>query len=179
MTTAVTLVLVLLVAGGATRFAGRCSVLARRESALVAAVPEVTDLLVAVLGAGGTVAQAVRLVSERGPAIVRSPFADVLDQLAAGRTLLSSLTDILPSLGPNFRPITAALVSAERDGAPIADLLMRLGEEGRSGRRRMAERRARTLPVQLLFPLVCCSLPAVIIGAVVPLALMALGRIDL
>lgn len=179
MTSTITLVLIVLIASGAARLAGRRRALARRESALAAAVPEVTDLVVAVLGAGGTVAQAVRLVSERGPAIVRPTFGDVLGRLTAGRTILASLTDIMPSLGPSFRSVGAALVSAERDGAPIAELLVRLGEEGRAGRRRLAERRARSLPVQLLFPLVCCSLPAVIIGSVLPLALMALGRIDL
>jgi hypothetical protein len=30
-----------------------------------------------------------------------------------------------------------------------------------------------------LFPLVCCSLPAVLVGAVIPLALVTLGSIPL
>jgi hypothetical protein len=52
-------------------------------------------------------------------------------------------------------------------------LLTRLGAEARSARRIQAEIRARRLPVQLLFPLVVCSLPALLVGAVLPLLLLS------
>ena len=39
--------------------------------------------------------------------------------------------------------------------------------------RRRAEERARAVPVKLLFPLVCCTLPGFVLLAVVPAVLRA------
>ena len=44
-------------------------------------------------------------------------------------------------------------------------------------RRRRAEEAARRLPVQLLFPLVLCVLPAFVLLAVVPLLLAAVPQL--
>lgn len=149
----------------------------RRRIELQSALPDVVDLVLVILSAGGTIAEAVRLVAEQGPLAARSAFANGVGLSAAGVPLARALSAISESTSSAYRPIIAALVSSERDGAPIADLLLRLGDEARAARRQLAERRARTLPVQLVVPLVCCSLPAVLAGAVVPLALVALGRI--
>ena len=83
------------------------------------------------------------------------PLADALGRLA--------------DLGPAVRPLAAALVAAERDGAAIGDRLERLALDARLGHRRRAEEAARRLPVQLLFPLVGCVLPAFGLLTVVPL----------
>jgi hypothetical protein len=73
--------------------------------------------------------------------------------------------------------MVAALTATIRDGAPTSSLLLRLGDEARAVRRRQNERRARSVPVQMLFPLVCCSLPAVIVGTVLPLVLIGVDRL--
>ncbi len=156
----------------------------RRSAASVArsveaTLPDVTDLMVVVLGAGGTIANAVRVVAERGPPSAGLAFEAVLARCAAGHTMAFSLAGVSEDLGSAYRPLMAALIATERDGAPVASLVLRLGDEARAARGRQAERRARSLPVQLLFPLVCCSLPAVFVGAVLPLILMSLGRLRL
>jgi hypothetical protein len=57
---------------------------------------------------------------------------------------------------------------AERDGAPIADLLARLADDARAVVRRRSEAHARRVPVRLLFPLVFLVLPAFGLLTVVP-----------
>jgi pilus assembly protein TadC len=47
--------------------------------------------------------------------------------------------------------------------------LERVAEQARDVRRRHAEESARRVPVQLLFPLVACVLPAFVLLTVVPL----------
>lgn len=149
----------------------------RRLGQLAAVTPEVIDLLSVALGSGGTVVQALRLVVARGPEPIREPVSEFNERLRAGTPLASALIDLADSLGAPYRGTIAALVGTERDGAPISLLLARLGDEARATRRRQAEAQARRLPVQLLFPLVVCSLPAVLIGAVVPLIVLSIERL--
>ncbi len=63
------------------------------------------------------------------------------------------------------------------DGDPLVPVLDRLSVEARMVRRRQAEEAARRLPVQLLFPLVLCVLPAFVLLAVVPLLLAAVPQL--
>jgi len=153
--------------------------LASVEAGVRNSLPAVVELIVVVLGAGGSVHDAVRLVAERGPLPVRASFAAALARSDAGVPLASSLAAMSDDLDGTYRALVASLVSTERDGAPISSLILRLGDEARVARRRAVERRSKALPVQLLLPLVCCSLPAVLIGGVLPLVVVAIGRITL
>jgi hypothetical protein len=73
-------------------------------------------------------------------------------------------------------PVTDALLTTERLGAPAGPALTRLAHDVRADLRRRAEARARTLPVKLLFPLVFLVLPAFGLLTVVPALLGALAR---
>lgn len=141
------------------------------------ALAEVADLLLVVLGAGASVSQSIEWLAARGPEATRSAFVSVIERTESGGSLVWSLSSLVNDLSPAYWPMVTALTAAVRDGSSTSALLLRLGDEGRSARRRSNERAARALPVQMLFPLVCCSLPAVIVGAVVPLVLVALGRL--
>ncbi|HET9442168.1 MAG TPA: type II secretion system F family protein, partial [Acidimicrobiales bacterium] len=71
--------------------------------------------------------------------------------------------------GEGARPLVAALVDAERYGAPLAAALDRVADAARLARQRAAEEEARRVPVKLLFPLVACILPAFGLLTVAPL----------
>lgn len=155
---------------------------ARRQAAthrqqLDDALAEVADLLLVVLGAGASVRQSVEWLASRGPEVVRPAFDEVIERAERGQSLVSALSGVIDDLSPTYWPMVTALTAAVRDGSATSSLLLRLGDEARTARRRSNDRMARALPVQMLFPLVCCSLPAVLIGAVVPLILVALGRL--
>ncbi len=150
---------------------------AARRAEIDDALAEVADLLLVVLGAGASVAQSMQWLVERGPEITRPAFDAVVAQTDRGQPLVVALSRLVDDLTPAYWPLVTALTTAVRDGSPMSVVLLRLGDEARSARRRANERAARSLPVQMLFPLVCCSLPAVLVGAVVPLVLVALGRL--
>lgn len=142
------------------------------------ALPQSLDLCTVVLGAGGSINDAVRALADHGPDPVGWAAARTLKRSAAGNRFDDSLRWFRAELGPAFQPLTGALLLGHEQGGAIGLLLARLAGDASASRRRLGEERARRLPVALLVPLVICSLPAVLIGAVIPLAIVALGQID-
>jgi Flp pilus assembly protein TadB len=168
--------------------AGLSAVLLRRRhrsaerasrARLEAAVGFTVDIVAVVVGSGGTIRQAIAAVVVDGPEPVRPIFGAVLDRAAGGVLLADALAAASAPLGPAFHPLIGALVSGEADGAPLSAVLARLGDDAASRARWRAEAAAGRLSVALLPPLVLCLLPAVVIGAVVPLAVVALRQLRL
>jgi tight adherence protein C len=148
----------------------------RREADLRDALPDVIDLLRLAVTAGLNVHLALRVVAAEVDGVIGDALDDVLRDNDLGVRLADAL-DALALLGEPVRPLHMALVSAARDGAPLAASLERAADEARLHRRRHAEVRARRLPVQLLFPLVMCILPAFGLLTVVPLLAGSLGSL--
>ncbi|MBK9180243.1 MAG: type II secretion system F family protein [Acidimicrobiales bacterium] len=141
----------------------------RRRAALVEVLPDTVDLLVLAVGAGLTVSLAVRAVAIRAPGGLGVELRRVAHEVDLGRRLADALDELPARLGEEVRPLTAALVASERYGVPLAAGLERLAGEVRRDRRRRAEESIRKVPVKLLFPLVCCTLPAFALLTVAPL----------
>lgn len=161
----------------ATRWLRRRRSARLEREAIDAALPDVAELAALILGAGAGVTDTVQWLADRGPLPTRPTFAAAIGRTGAGVTLANALPAVVDQLGPDYRPLVSALISAVRDGVPTASLLLRLGDEARTARRQQQEQRARSLAVHSLFPLVFCSLPALLITTVVPLALVARGRL--
>jgi tight adherence protein C len=132
----------------------------RREQEVARSLPEVVDLCNLAVGAGLNVSLAVDAVARRATGPLGAELALVLDEIALGRRLADALGDVPARAGECTRPLVTALVSSDRYGAPLGDALALLSAEVRADRRRRAEEIARRVPVKLLFPLVCCVLPA-------------------
>ena len=146
----------------------------RRRAHLADEAPDVVELFRLAIGAGLTVHQAVVAVGAR----VRGASAPAVREIAAQVVIGHRLADALDRFGVTdeaVRPLAAALAAAERYGVPLGPTLDRLADDARHQRRRRAEEVARRLPVQMLFPLVLCILPAFALLTVVPLVLAA-GR---
>ncbi len=155
------------VAAGA--LVSRRALAARRRQELEQALPELIDLLRIAAAAGHPVRAALDVVGPRAPPATRSILARLRRRADRGVPLADAIDaagDELGELGPT---LTDALVAALVSGAPLAPALDRVAEVARDRRRRSAEEAARRLPVSLLFPLVCCVLPAFGLLAVVPL----------
>lgn len=151
----------------------------RRLAGLAADLPDVVDLLVLAVGAGLTVALALDAVSRRASGPLSAELAACLRTVRAGRRLADVLEELPARAGEVTRPLSAALVAAERYGAPLAVGLDRLAGEVRRDRRRAAEEAARKVPVKLLFPLVTCSLPAFGLLTVAPLVASGIRSLPL
>ena len=141
----------------------------RRHHAVDQAMPELIGLFVIAAAAGHPVAACVEAVGVRAPPAVRPQLEEVTRRVARGASLGDSLERLGPALGSLGPALVEALVGAHRTGTPLAPVLRRAAATARDRRVRAAEEAARRLPVTLLFPLVCCVLPAFALLAVVPL----------
>lgn len=150
----------------------------RAQVAATSALPISLELCIVTLAAGGTIGDCLRTLAVHGEEPTRSVAARTLQDTAAGALLDDALRSFQADLGPTFQPLTGALRLAWEQGGSVGALLDRLAIEANAGRRRSGDLRARRLPVLLLIPLIAFSLPAVILGAVVPLALVALRQVS-
>jgi Flp pilus assembly protein TadB len=148
----------------------------RQDDRRIDEVPDLVELFRLATGAGLNVHLAVAVVAARFEGLVGDDLRRVPARVARGERLADAL-DGLAESGDAVRPLAAALAAAERYGDPLGPVLDRLSAEARMVRRRRAEETARRLPVQLLFPLVLCVLPAFVLLAVVPLLLTAVPQL--
>lgn len=138
------------------------------------ALPETLDLIAIAVASGLTIASTIKLISEEGPHPVRTAFASILIRSDSGIPLVRAFSPMSDELGESYHQLVVALVSSVRDGAPLGDLLSRLGDHARVSRRRRAEEKSRRLTVLMLFPLAVFSMPAVLVGTVVPVVVVAI-----
>jgi pilus assembly protein TadC len=144
---------------------------ARRQS-----VPELVDLFRLAVGADLSVHQVVDVVEPHAPEVFASALAEVRRRVALGQRFGDAL-DVFDELGEPVRPLVASLRAAAFDGVALGPALERVAADARLQRRRWAEINARKLPVQLLFPLVLCILPAFGLLAIVPLVVTSLSSL--
>jgi tight adherence protein C len=90
-------------------------------------------------------------------------------EILAGRPRIQSLRrlswrlDVMP-----LSIFVSALVQTEQVGAGVSDVLRRQADDLRARRREDALTKASSLPVKLLFPLVICFLPGILIATLGP-----------
>lgn len=150
----------------------------RADGLLDQSIPELIDLLAIAASAGQPVPACLASVAERAPAPLRPVLVRAHHRVERGEAVTVALTDAGDGLGALGPAVTEALVVAHRTGAPLQPALQRVAAVARDRRRRAAEEAARRLPVTLLFPLVCCVLPAFVLLAVVPLLATALQSLQ-
>jgi tight adherence protein C len=148
----------------------------RRHQVLVEAMPDVVELFRLSVGAGLSVHLALRAVVVRIGEPALTPLVEVVARQDRGQPLAEALEG-LTAHGETWRPLSSALVAAERYGSALAPALDRVSIEARDLRRRQAEETARRLPVLMLFPLVLCILPAGALLSVVPLVAASWPRL--
>ena len=149
----------------------------RAQQRVDAAIPDVIELLVLTVRAGMTVHQAVRLLAERAPVVVRPGFAAEVHLLDRGTPLADALRALPDTLGRSATAVVDTLGPADRYGLPLAPALEQLARDARQARRRLDEADARRLPVRMSFPLVTCTLPAFVLLAIAPVVLTAVASL--
>ena len=165
----------LLVAAGWSVARGRSRRRAEHEL-LVRQLPAAIDLFRMCLASGLT----PRLALSRVAATVPAPLVDHLGPVAAqadrGRTLADAISP-LAGQGPPIGPFASAVLHSESTGLPLDGMLERQAVRARSQARRLAQERARRLPVLMLLPMVCCALPALLLVVVVPVIVHGLAAV--
>lgn len=150
----------------------------RAAAARAAALPILIDALVALIRSGLSPAQAWRELRSCSPRELADIVQDVIGALDRGNRFADALANVLDEWGPASRGLFDALVTAERYGLPLVPALDRLAADAAAERRRVAETRARQLPVRLSIPLVICTLPAFVLLGIVPVLIASLSSLS-
>jgi len=139
----------------------------RRQRDLFEAFPDALDLLTICVEAGLGLNAAIARVGEESR--VRCPaLADEFHlaelELRAGATRESALRNIALRTGlDEINSLVAMLVQAERFGTSIAESLRVHSDMLRTERRLRAEEQAAKIPLKLLFPLIFCIFPSLLV----------------
>lgn len=149
----------------------------RRRRAAIEALPDLIELVVLGVRAGLAPATAIAAARRFADPRLADDIDAVVHRLQRGDRLADALRALPDRLGPDAAGFADTLATADRYGLPIGPVLDRLAVDVRDARRRVADRRARTLPVRLSFPLVVCTLPSFVLLAVAPAVLGALATL--
>lgn len=152
---------------------------ARRAQLIDTAMPDLIDLFVIAASAGHPVTTCLRMVTPRAPRAAAEGMHEAVSALDRGVALHEALQRLGQELGTLGPPLSAVLTASAATGAPLGPSLKDVAAVARDRRRREAENQARRLPVTLLFPLICCVLPAFILLAVVPLLAASVASLEI
>ena len=148
----------------------------RRVRERTAAVAHTIELIRSALECGTTPSVALLVVADVDTSALRPALQVAADDLRQGSPFDDVVRRLIVS-APELRAMAEVLLASSRLGLPVVETLRGLALEARASRRRDAEARARRLPVLLLFPVVCLTLPAFVLLTVAPLLLSGLGAL--
>jgi tight adherence protein C len=139
----------------------------RRQRALFEALPDALDLMTVCVEAGLGIDAAMMRVTEE--LAVRSPdLRDELElmllELRAGAAREKALRNLAIRTGvEDIDTLSAMLIQADRFGTSMGDSLRVFTENLRTKRRLRAEEQAAKIALKLLFPLIFCIFPTLIV----------------
>ena len=149
--------------------------LATRREALSLVTPDLLDLMDAGVSAGLTPRSALERAVDGSPPTLRPILEAARERVALGDRWSSVLAEAADREGIGaLRRVATVLERSVRYGAPVEGALRALAGDARAERDGRLEERAGRAPVAMLFPLVFCILPAFVLSAVVPAALVAI-----
>jgi tight adherence protein C len=141
----------------------------KRQAKIQIALPDALDMLTVCVEAGLGFDAALSQVARntRGP--LASEFARALQEMQIGKPRSEALRGMVARTSvPELRAFVSALVQAGELGVPVARVLREQAGEMRVRRRQRAEEKAQKVPVKIMFPLITCLFPALIVVIIGP-----------
>ena len=144
----------------------------KRQEKIQRGLPDALDLMTVCVEAGlgfdASMAQVARNTS--GP--LAAEFARVLQEMQFGKSRVQALRAMTERTTViELRTFVSALIQASELGIPVATVLREQANELRTRRRQRGEERAQKVTVKILFPLIFCLFPALMIVVIGPGAL--------
>lgn len=144
----------------------------KRQEAITLALPDALDLLVICVEAGMGLNAAILKVSRECELQARA-LSDELraanNEMVAGATRTEALRNLALRTGvDDVRALVAVMIQSDRFGTSIAHALRVHSQSLRTRRRQRAEENARKTPVKLVFPLVFCIFPELLVVILAP-----------
>jgi tight adherence protein C len=132
-------------------------------------MPDLVDLLIVTVEAGGGFGAAMQLAADR----LDGPIGEELRLTSQEQSLGLSVDDALDNLvdrceTPSMRAFVRSIRQGETLGVSIGAILRNLNSEIRKRRRSLIEERAQKAPIKMLFPLVLLIFPALFIVLLYP-----------
>jgi tight adherence protein C len=151
----------------------------KRQQEITLALPDALDLLVICVEAGQGLNAALLRVG-RESELQAKELADELrainNEMRAGVSRIQALRNFAMRTGVDeVRALVAVMVQSDRFGTSVAQALRTHAESLRTRRRQRAEEIARKAPVKLVFPLVFCIFPELLVVILAP-GMLALFR---
>ena len=150
----------------------------RRQETIRKEMPDTMDLLTIIVQAGLGFDAALLHVVRNGDGPLALEIARTLQEMQLGVARadalrhLSDRTDV-----EELNSFVLALIQAEKFGVSIAKILRAQAKELRTKRRQRAEQKAMQVPVKLIFPLIVCLLPALLVVIAGPAAIQIVRSI--
>ncbi len=143
-----------------------------RSESVRKALPDVLDLLVISVEAGLGFDAALARVVETVPGHLSEEFFRMLQETRVGVARREAMRHLMERLDVDeLRSFLMAMIQAEAFGVTISRVLRVQAEEMRVKRRQRAQEKAFAAPVKLVFPLVVCIFPSMLIVLAGPAAI--------
>jgi len=149
-----------------------------RQQLIARELPDVLDQMTIAVEAGLGFEAALARAASSGRGALAEELVRTVHDVAVGRPrreaydALAARTQV-----PELKRFVGAVNQADTYGVPLVDVLRVQADEARVKRRQRAEEQAMKVPVKVVFPLVVCILPALLIVVVGPAALGVLSSL--
>jgi len=141
----------------------------KRQEAILAALPDALDMLSVCVEAGLGFDSALAQVARNTHGPLAEEFARALQEMQIGLSRVQALRGVADrSTVAELRAFISSLVQASELGIPVARVLREQTAEMRVRRRQRAEEKAQKVPVKIMFPVVTCLFPALLVVVVGP-----------
>jgi tight adherence protein C len=135
-----------------------------RRQLIVRALPDVIDQLCIMVEAGLSFDAALARTARATPGVLGDELARTVQDVQLGTRRGAALSALAERVNvPDVRRFVSSLRQAEQYGVPVAQVLRSEGDTMRDRQSQSAAERAQKLPVKILFPLVLCILPALLV----------------
>lgn len=144
----------------------------RRQVEITQSLPDALDLLVICVEAGQGLNAALMKVGKELTISSRALSEDLMivnNEMRAGVARSNALRNLSLRTGvDDIRSLVAVMIQSDRFGTSVAQALRIHAASLRTRRRQRAEEKARKAPIKLLFPLVFCIFPELLVVILAP-----------
>ena len=149
---------------------------AKRQEVLRRGLADALDMLTVCVEAGQGFDAAILHVARSVDGPVAGEFARVLAEIQIGKSRGDAFSSLSKRTKVNeIRTFVTALVQADRLGLPIGAVLREQSVQMRLIRRQRAEEKAQKVPVKILFPMLLCIFPVLMIVIIGPGAIQMIN----
>ena len=136
----------------------------RRQNQIRTALADSIDLLTICVEAGLGFDAALAHVSKNTSGPLADEFYRTLQEVQLGRSRNEAMRNLADrSDVPELRAFVLAMVQADIFGVSVANVLRVQARDMRVKRRQLAEERAMKVPIKVLFPVLFCIFPALVV----------------